>query len=103
MDKYRKLELIQRSLGLRHKLKVHDSLSTPDNHEDLALMLLSRWDLEDELRAIEDILTESRLDNVNHKKSGLQREGIPFTREPLRKLTTDPLIGQKKLSTEYRS
>ncbi len=75
MERYRKIELIQRSLGIRHKLRVHDSMKAPDTHEDLALMMLTKWDLEDELRAIEEILADSRLTNVANKRSFIEREG----------------------------
>lgn len=83
MDRSRKLELIQRSLGIRHKLKVHESMKAPDTHEDLAVMLLSKWELEDELRAIEEILAEARLASVAHKRSVFERSGVSFKREPL--------------------
>lgn len=75
MDKNRKLELIQRSLGIRHKLKVHESMKLPDTHEELSLMLLSKWELEDELKAIEDLLAEARTSNVNRKKEILTKNG----------------------------
>ncbi len=81
MERFQKLELIQRSLGIRHKLKVHESMKAPDTHEDLAILLLSKWELEDELRAIEEILAESRLAAVAFKKSTYQREGTVFGRE----------------------
>jgi hypothetical protein len=78
MDRVRKLELIQRSLGLRHKLKVHESMKAPETHEDLALMLMAKWELEDELRAIEELLAENRLKNVNTKRrSILGEDGVP--------------------------
>lgn len=66
--KDRKIELIQRSLGLRHKLKVHESMKAPETHEELAVMLLAKWELEDELRAIEDVLNQSRNENVAIKR-----------------------------------
>jgi len=75
MDKVRKMELIQRSLGIRHKLKVHESMKHPDNHEDLALMMISKWELEDELRAIEEMLAESRQKNIAAKKTYIEKEG----------------------------
>ena len=68
MDRLKKLELIKRSLGLRHKLKVHDSMKQPETHEEMAVSLISRWELEDELRAIEEILAEDRLGNVRKKR-----------------------------------
>jgi HD-like signal output (HDOD) protein len=74
MDKLRKLELIQRSLGLRHKLKVHESMKPPDTHEDIALMLLTKWEYEDELRAIEELLAEARQKNTASKRSLITRE-----------------------------
>jgi hypothetical protein len=79
MDKIRKLELIQRSLGLRHKIKVHESMKAPDTHEDLAIMMLAKWELEDELRAIEELLAESRLKNVNLKRRvvGSEDDSLP--------------------------
>lgn len=81
MERYRKLELLQRSLGIKHKLKVHDSTKAPDTHEDLAHMLLGKWELEDELRAIEEMLEEARRESVATKKLNLQREdGIPLRR-----------------------
>jgi hypothetical protein len=78
MDRVRKLELIERSLGLRHKIKVHESMKPPENHEDLALMLLAKWEFEDELRAIEELLAESRSKNVGSKKKTIVGEdGVP--------------------------
>jgi hypothetical protein len=78
MDRVRKLELIERSLGLRHKIKVHESMKPPENHEDLALMLLAKWEFEDELRAIEELLQESRLKNIGSKKKIIIGEdGVP--------------------------
>ncbi len=74
MDKIRKLELIQRSLGLRHKIKVHESMKPPETHEDLAIMMLAKWELEDELRAIEELLAQVRHDNVAGKKKAISGE-----------------------------
>jgi hypothetical protein len=76
MDRIRKIELLQRSLGIRHKLKVHDSMKAPDTHEDLALMILAKWELEDELKAIEELLSDSRLENVSIKRAHIEREGV---------------------------
>ena len=78
MDRIRKLELIQRTLGIRHKLKVHESMKSPDNHEDMAVMLISRWELEDELRAIEELLADSRLKNVASKRKEIGTEDGPL-------------------------
>lgn len=75
MDRVKKLELIQRSLGLRHKIKVLESMKAPDTHEELAIMLISKWELEDELKAIDDILGTTRAENVKVKQK-LIHEGI---------------------------
>ena len=80
MDKLQKLELIQRSLGLRHKLKVHESMKQPDNHEEIALMLLTRWEFEDEVRAIEEILAADRQKNVTAKRSVLEKTELADVR-----------------------
>jgi hypothetical protein len=74
MDRVRKLELIQRSLGIRHKLKVHESMKPPETHEELSLMMLAKWELEDELRAIEELLADSRLKNVAVKRKAIGTE-----------------------------
>lgn len=71
IEKLKKITLIQRSLGLRHKLKVHDSMKQPETHEDLAIMLNAKWELEDELRAIEEIMAEERAQNVAIKRKAL--------------------------------
>ena len=76
MERSKKIELIQRSLGLRHKLKVHDSMSEPETHEQLALSRLARWELEDELHAIEEILREARAKNVAEKRSLIVKTGL---------------------------
>jgi hypothetical protein len=74
MDKLQKLGLIQRSLGIRHKLKVHESMKSPDSHEDIALGLITRWELEDELRAIEELLTAERQRNVASKRQAIEKD-----------------------------
>jgi hypothetical protein len=78
MDRVTKLELIQRSLGIRHKLKVHESMKAPESHEELAISLMSRWELEDELRAIEEIIEDARGKNVKLKRKVIEGEdGVP--------------------------
>jgi hypothetical protein len=81
MEKERKLELIQRSLGIRHKLKVHDSMKLPDTHEELAVMMLAKWELEDELHAIEQILAEIRHENVDVKRSAIEKDAVPLVKK----------------------
>jgi hypothetical protein len=74
MDKTRKLELIQRSLGLKHKLKVQEATTPPQTHEDLSAMMLARWELEDEIRAIEELLARTRGEAVSKKVKELLAE-----------------------------
>ena len=69
MEKQRKMDLIQRSLGIRHKLKVHESMKMPETHEEIAQMLVAKWELEDELGAIEEILADDRAAGVKVKKT----------------------------------
>lgn len=84
MEREEKLMLIQRSLGIRHKLKVYDSMKSPDTHEDLAIMMMARWDLEDELRAIEEILTQDRLAAVGIKRKEIETDLDLFSDRPVR-------------------
>lgn len=87
MERVKKLELIQRSLGIRHKLKVHESMKAPETHEDLAVMLLAKWELEDELRAIEQLIDDSRADNVAEKKELIEQhivQGRPLNKKKAR-------------------
>jgi hypothetical protein len=67
MTREEKLELVQRLLGLRHKLKVIDSMKPPETHDELSSSLLSRWELEDEIKAIEILLDQQRTENVKIK------------------------------------
>ena len=70
------MDLIKRSLGIKHKLKVHDSMPKPETHEEIAKSLVARWELEDELNAIEEILRESRNKLVEDKKTQILKEGV---------------------------
>jgi hypothetical protein len=72
MDKARKMELLRRSLGLRHKLKVLESGKMPETHEDIAVSLIAKWELEDELRAIEEILADARQTNTATKRKQIE-------------------------------
>jgi hypothetical protein len=85
INRQRKIELIQRSLGLRHKLKVHESLETPTNHEDLAIMLLSKWELENELRAVEELIAHFRQEDVEEKKDLIEKGILKPTKELARR------------------
>ncbi len=84
MEREKRLDLLQRSLGIRHKLRVHDSMKAPDTHEDLAVMTLSRWELEDELRAIESILEDTRSAAVQAKRKAVEAQllaGTPISKK----------------------
>ena len=67
LDKTRKIQLIERILGLKHKLKVNESGQTPLNHHELATLMAANWELEDEIQAIESFLTQSRQDVVKSR------------------------------------
>ncbi|MBI4925516.1 MAG: hypothetical protein HY843_06280 [Bdellovibrio sp.] len=74
MDKAQKFELLKRSFGIKHKLKVHDTMKQPETHEEAAVTLIAKWELEDELKAIEEILAETRRENVALKRNTLEKE-----------------------------
>jgi hypothetical protein len=74
MNRNQRLELIRKSLGLRHKLKVHESMKNPDSHEELAAMYLAKWEFEDEIQALEEVLAEQRRLNVATKKTKILDE-----------------------------
>lgn len=81
MDRERKIELVQRTLGIRHKIKVHESMKAPDSHEEQAVFLLTRWELEDELVAIEELLQSLRRRNVEAKRHAIEKEGAPVSKK----------------------
>lgn len=84
MTRDEKLELIQRMLGLKHKLKVLDSMKAPETHEELSVSLLARWELEDEVRAIDILLEEKRVSNVKSKRSQVESQylsGLPIVKK----------------------
>lgn len=74
MTRDEKMELIQRMLGLQHKLKVHDSVGTASNHEDMAASQLARWELEDEIAAIEKLLAVDRAECVKIKLKQIEED-----------------------------
>ena len=79
MTRDEKLELINRILGIKHKLKVHDSMKSPETHEELSVSLLSRWELEDEMRAIEALIEQDRVENVKEKTRQIQKTYLSGT------------------------
>lgn len=84
MTREEKIELIQRMLGIKHKLKVHDSMKSPETHDELSVSLLSRWELEDELAAIEALLEKDRSENVRSKTKQIEEDylsGKPFVKK----------------------
>jgi len=82
MSREEKMELIQRMLGLQHKLKVHDSVKGSSNHEELAASQLARWELEDEITAIENLLEVDRQDNIKVKIKQLEEKYLSGTLPP---------------------
>ena len=79
-------ELLLRQLGLKHKLKVHDSVKQPETHEDMAANQLARWELEDEIEAIDAILAESRRSRIEEKRKVVEKD-----------LSNGKLVKKKKL------
>ena len=67
-------ELLLRQLGLKHKLKVHDSVKQPETHEEIAANQLARWELEDEIHAIEAILVETRRTKIEEKRKRVEKD-----------------------------
>jgi len=67
-------DLLLRQLGLKHKLKVYDSVKQPETHDETASTLLARWELEDEISAIDQILAELRKSKVTAKKSQIEKD-----------------------------
>ena len=85
MTRDEKTELIQRILGLRHKLKVHDSMKSPETHEELSVSTLARWDLEDEIKAIETLLDLERAISVKSKIQQVEQEYLSGKPRPPKK------------------
>lgn len=85
MTRDEKMELIQRMLGLRHKLKVHDSMKSPETHEEQSVSTLARWDLEDEIRAIELLLERERGNAVDEKLKQVEKEYLSGKARPAKK------------------
>lgn len=65
-----------RMLGLKHKLKVHDSMNPAETHEELSVTLLARWEIEDEIQAIETILNNDRSESVANKLKDLSQGNV---------------------------
>lgn len=60
-------------------------MKTPDTHEELSTSLLSRWELEDELRAIEVLLDEERSINVKAKLAQVEAQFLSGKPMPKKK------------------
>lgn len=86
IERTTKVELIQRLLAIKHKLKVHESLDQPTTHEELSVYLLARWELEDELHAIEEILAMDRKEAVEKNKK-LIEQGVIGRKTPQQRAT----------------
>jgi len=102
MERIEKLELLQRSLGIRHKLKVHESMKSPETHEELALSLLAKWELEDELKAIEELIAESRHQNVALKRTQVEKEYLGPRAKPASIAIDLDAIGNQGLVTKKK-
>lgn len=62
-------------LALKHKLRVHESIKTSDSHDEIAAAMLAKWEFEDELQAIEEVLSKFRQDTVSEIKNSLIEKG----------------------------
>ena len=85
MNRDEKMLLIQRLLGLKHKIKVHDSMKSPESHDELSASLLNRWELEDELKAIEILLEKTRAEAVQAKMKLVEAEYLSGKPRPSKK------------------
>jgi len=74
MHKETKRDLLLRQLGLKHKLKVFDSVKQPETHEEIAGNWLARWELEDEIAAIDQLLLDARRRSVEERKNQISKE-----------------------------
>ena len=79
-------ELLLRQLGLKHKLRVHDSVKPPETHEEIAANQLARWELEDEIHAIDAIVADARRNKVDEKRKLVDKD-----------LSIGTLVKKKKL------
>ncbi|MEW6056283.1 MAG: hypothetical protein AB1540_06685 [Bdellovibrionota bacterium] len=89
MEKATKIELLQRSLALKHKLKVHDSLGRPETHEEIAVNSVARWELEDELLAIEELLREARAQHVTEIREKILKSGVKKSQKKWEKASAE--------------
>ena len=85
MDSVSKIALLKRALALKHKLKVYDSMETPKTHEELAITTIARWKLEDELKAIEELLEEDRSKEVKNKKLTVKKKYLDLDKDKTKK------------------
>ena len=79
MTREEKLELVERMLGLQHKLKVHDSVKNLNSHEELAANHLARWELEDEISAIQNLIDNARVENIQVKLKQIKEDYLSGT------------------------
>ncbi len=83
VDRTKKAQLMERILGLKHKLRVNESGPTPQNHKEMAALAVANWDLEDEITVIEDYLGRTRTQNRKIKLASLIEElGDPEKASP---------------------
>ncbi len=77
-DRGKKQLLIERQLGLRHKLKVNEAGPTPQNHKEMASLAVANGELDDEIAAIEEFLAMVRTAARQEKLRALiQEHGDP--------------------------
>jgi hypothetical protein len=74
LDRSQKQSLIEKQLGLKHKLKVNESGPTPQNHKEMAQIMVANWELEDEISAIDEYLTRDRQAARQERLKQLERD-----------------------------
>jgi hypothetical protein len=82
-DRGKKQQLIERQLGLRHKLKVNEAGPTPQNHKEMASLAVANAELDDEIAAIDEYLAMVRDASRQEKLAALIKEhGNPAKTKP---------------------
>jgi hypothetical protein len=82
-DRAKKQQLIERQLGLRHKLKVNEAGPTPQNHKEMASLAVANSELDDEIAAIDEFLGMVRSASRQEKLAALIKEhGDPRGTKP---------------------
>ncbi len=63
-------------------------MKSPETHEELSVSLSSRWELEDEMKAIELLLEQDRHENVKLKSKQIEEDYLSGTPHAAKKKKT---------------